>query len=301
MPVTARILLLVTLAVTLALPLACAGAGRQPWAHASPSGRGPSPWPSPRSMPGTVGQPLESGQAAPTLVGMQSGAYGGADFDTATAIQATGDGGAIVAGYTISYGAGDAQAWVLKLDGASTVTWQKTYGAPGTSRANAIYPIPAGGYILAGYTDAFGMVDSNPPGNGDAWVLKLDGSGAVVWQKTYGGSSLDEAYAVYPLSDGYIVAGVTYSSGAGNADGWLLKLADTGNITWQKTYGGSGYEAIYALFPTADFGFIAAGYTSSSGAGGADGWVLKLDSSGLVVWQKTYGTNRDEVLYNQWC
>ena len=127
----------------------------------------------------------------------------------------------------------------------------------------------------------------------DLWVLKLDTNGDIAWQKTYGGEAFDGATFIQQTSDGgYVVAGWTLSFGAGTSDMWILKLDSDGDITWQKTYGGSGedYPGIHPQ--TADEGYIVAGWTSSFGAGNRDYWLLKLDSNGDIIlaenlWRKS--------------
>jgi len=220
--------------------------------------------------------------------------YGGGDYEEAFSIQQTSDGGYIVAGETRSFGAGSADFWVLKLDASGDVVWQKTYGGGDYDYLTSIQQTSDGGYIVAGWTPSFGA------GWKDVWVLKLDASGNVQWQKTYGGGSDDEANSIQQTSDGgYIVAGWTGSFGAGSYDFWVLKLDASGNVVWQKTYGGGNWDWANSIRQTSDGGYIVAGYTESFGAGGADFWVLKLDASGDVVWQKTYGGgNNDEEAYS---
>jgi hypothetical protein len=216
--------------------------------------------------------------------------YGGSDIDYAHAIAPTFDGGYVVAGRTASFGAADSfDAWVLKLDGQGNVVWQKTYGGSYTDDAWAIAPTFDGGYVVAGHTCSSKWSSESC----DAWVLKLDGSGNVVWQRTYGGTSWDYAQAIVPTFDGgYVVAGYTASFGAGADDAWVLKLDGSGNVVWQKTYGGSYADWAYAIAPTSDGGYVVAGNTVSFGAGSSDAWVLKLDGRGNVVWQKTYGGSK---------
>jgi hypothetical protein len=224
--------------------------------------------------------------SAGAQVASWSRTYGGTSIDAATAIAPTSDGGYVVAGGTNSFGAGWSDVWVLKLDGSGNVVWQKTYGGTGQDGASAIAPTSDGGYVVAGSTNSFGASD-------DVWVLKLDGQGNVVWQKTYGGTSFDAASAIVPTSDGgYVVTAEAVSfwvSGAGASDVWVLKLDGSGNVVWQKAYGGTGIDAARAIAPTSDGGYVVAGVTSSFGAGDFDVWVLKLDGQGNVVWQKTYG------------
>jgi len=219
-------------------------------------------------------------------------AYGGGSHnEIATSIQQTSDGGYIVAGYTYSFGAGDNDFWVLKLDASGNVTWQKTYGGSYHDEAYSIHQTSDGGYIVAGFTGSFGA------GGYDFWVLKLDSSGNITWQKTYGGSSYEYANSIEQTSDGgYIIAGYTSSFGAGSQDMWILKLDSSGNVTWQKTYGGSESDMAYSIQQTSDGGYIVAGRMEPSGAGYYNFWVLKLNASGNVTWQKTYsGSSYDEA------
>jgi uncharacterized delta-60 repeat protein len=210
--------------------------------------------------------------------------YGGSSSDAVYSIQQTMDGGFVAAGSTSSFGAGSTDVWVLKLDASGNVTWQKTYGGGGYDRAWSIQQTADGGFVVAGYTDSFGA------GWDDAWVLKLDASGSIEWQKTYGGTSEDRAHFVQQTTDGgYVVAGRTSSFGAGMEDFWVLKLDASGNVTWQKTYGGGGNDSARSIQQTSDGGYVVAGRTESFGAGDRDFWVLKLDASGNVLWQKTYG------------
>jgi len=221
--------------------------------------------------------------------------YGGTGYDYARSIQQTTDGGYIVAGVTYSYSGGYQDVWVLKLDQDGNVIWQKTYGGGYTDIAFSIRQTSYGGYILVGYTTSAGA------GKTDIWVLRIDQNGNVLWQKTYGGSDNDFNFitnSIQQTSDGgYIVTGRTYSFGAGNSDVWILKLDGSGNVQWQKTYGGSNDDWAYSIQQTSDDGYIVAGGTVSFGAGNGDFWVLKLDSNGNVLWQKTYGgTDRDSAL-----
>ena len=210
--------------------------------------------------------------------------YGGTASDTLRYAQQTTDGGYIVAGYTESFGSGSNDAWILKLDEDGNVTWQKTYGGTAYDYATSSQQTTDGGYIVAGGTESFGS------GSNDIWLLKLDGSGNVTWQKTYGGTALDVLYLVQQTTDGgYIAAGYTASFGSGSNDIWLLKLDGSGNVTWQKTYGGTASDYATSVQQTTDGGYIVAGGTRSFGAGDNDAWLLKLDGSGNVTWEKTYG------------
>ncbi|WP_456365007.1 PEGA domain-containing protein [Thermococcus sp.] len=214
--------------------------------------------------------------------------YGGSDVDMAFAVAIAGNGDIIVAGVTNSFGAGNADIWVLRLDSEGNVKWQKTYGGSDIDIATAVAVAPNGDIIVAGVTNSFGA------GDGDFWVLRLDENGNVKWQKTYGGGDDDIAAAVAIAGNGdIIVAGGTDSFGAGNADIWVLRLDSEGKVKWQKTYGGRGDDVANAVAIAESGDIIVAGVTNSFGAGDGDFWVLRLDSNGNVKWQKTYGGRRD--------
>jgi stress response protein SCP2 len=203
--------------------------------------------------------------------------YGGTGNEYGWFVQQTSDGGYIVVGETTSSGAGNADAWVIKLDANGNVTWQKTYGGTGDDYAYAIQQTLDLGYIVAAETNSFGA------GSSDVWVFKLDANGNVTWQKTYGGTGSEFPWFTQQTQDlGYIVAAETNSFGAGQYDGWLLKLDANGNVTWQKTYGGSGNDYAWFAQQTSDGGYIVAGDSESFGQGGRDAWILKLDSSGSI-------------------
>ncbi len=221
--------------------------------------------------------------------------YGGPGDDQANSIQQTRDGGYIVVGVTKLFGVGADDVWVLKLDASGNVQWAKTYGGTDYDKANSIQQTSDGGYIVAGKTSSFGA------GRSDAWVLKLDASGNVQWAKTYGGANWDYASSIQQTSDGgYIVAGKTSSFDAIGDDVWVLKLDASGNVQWQKRYGGTNFDWVTSIQQTRDGGYIVAGVTLSFGAGDDDFWVLKLDANGNVQWQKTYGgTNSDGANFIQ--
>ena len=199
--------------------------------------------------------------------------YGGSDRDWADSIQQTSDGGYIVLGSTNSFGFASGTAlWILKLSSVGDVEWQKIYGASSSShRPRSIQQTMDGGYIVAGETRTWGT-------SSDIWVLKLSSEGDVEWQKAYGGNDVDEAHSIQQTYEGgYIVAGETRTWGAGG-DIWVLKLSSTGDVEWQKTYGGSG--EVHSVQQTRDGGYIVAGGIN----------VLKLSSEGDIEWQHSYGT-----------
>jgi len=203
--------------------------------------------------------------------------YGDYYSERSRSMQLTSDGGCVLAGRTESFGAGSGDVWVLKLASDGSVEWQKTYGGYWREEASSVQQTTDGGYIVAGETLSFGA------GSGDIWVLKLASDGSVEWQKAYGGSLREKASSIQQTSDGgYLVAGETLSFGAGNTDAWVLKLASDGSVEWQKTYGGIRTEEVSSIQKTTDGGYIAAGSTTTYGAGKHDFLIFKLSSNGDI-------------------
>jgi uncharacterized delta-60 repeat protein len=216
--------------------------------------------------------------------------YGGADWESAYSIRQTSDGGYIVGGRTDT---GQFEAFILKLNADGAVAWEKRFdGGALFEWVVMLQQTSDGGYIAAGQKNAMG-------GNDDFVIMKLDANGIIGWEKSYGGTQLQNVHSIQQTSDGgYIVAGETNSSGAGLKDAWILKLNADGNVsdsintypgTWQKTYGGTGNDIVRTIRQTTDGGYIVAGNTGSFGTGSQDFWVLKLNSEGAVTWEKSYG------------
>jgi len=167
---------------------------------------------------------------------------------------------------------------------STQAVWQKTFGGSYNDEAYSIQQTTDGGYIVAGSTISFGE------GGSDVYVIKLDKNGDKVWEKTFGGIADDEAKSIQQTTDGgYIVAGYTFSFGEGGSDVYVIKLDENGNESWEKTFGGNGWDEASFIQQTNDEGYIVAGYTFSFGEGWDDVYVIKLDKNGNKVWDKTYG------------
>ncbi|AHF80611.1 NHL repeat-containing protein [Thermococcus paralvinellae] len=216
--------------------------------------------------------------------------YGGKGDDSAYAVAVASNGDIIVAGSTSSFGAGDYDLWVLRLDKNGNIRWEMTYGGEYGEGALGVALALNGDIIVAGYTGGFGA------GDYDVWMLRLDSAGNVKWQKTYGGEDEDVALdvAIVKSSD-IVVGGYTYSFGAGKEDAWVLYLDGNGNVKWQKTYGREGEDEIWAISATENGDIVAAGYTTSFGAGNEDVWVLRIDDRGEIIWEKTYGGEYGDI------
>jgi hypothetical protein len=190
--------------------------------------------------------------------------------------------------------------------GQPTVDWQINLGGTSNDAARTICQTFDGGYITAGTTYSNNGDVTGFRGNRDYWVVKLNSSGGVEWQKCFGGSGVDEAYSIEQTSDsGYILAGYSSSQDGdvtgnhGVADYWILKLNNTGDIVWERSYGGSGSDWAYDIQQTFDGGFIIAGMTTTNNDGdvtgyhfsttGGDFWILKIDSAANIQWQYCFG------------
>jgi hypothetical protein len=207
---------------------------------------------------------------------------------------------------------------LAKTDANFNVLWVKTYGGTGQDWAVSIVEASDNnGYVLAGYSDSN---DGNITGNkgyGDYWVIKVDQSGSLVWQKSYGGSWYEYATSMARTQDGgYVIAGATESSDgdvvnkyANNGytndadDGWVIKIDANGNKVWTKTLGGTWGDVFSCITPAQSGGFLLSGYTRSNDGnitdldGVSDVWAVKLGENGNLLWSKTPGGSDEEYGY----
>ncbi|MDP7109456.1 MAG: hypothetical protein QF912_00525 [Dehalococcoidales bacterium] len=218
--------------------------------------------------------------------------FGGAGYDVALSVQQTADGGYIIAGRTESFGAGNNDAYLVKIDGEGNEEWYRTFGGEAYDAAYAVQQTADGGYIIAGRTESFGA------GGWDAYLVKIDGEGNEEWYQTFGGEGRDAAWTVQQTTDGgYIITGFTMSFGAGSSDVYLVKTDGEGNEEWYQTFGDEAYDAAYAGQQTADGGYIIAGVTTSFGAGNSDVYLVKTDGEGNEEWYRTFGGEANDIAY----
>lgn len=234
--------------------------------------------------------------------------YGGSARDEANSVKQTSDGGYIVAGFSYStdgdltgnYGGSD--YWVIKLNSSGNLEWQNNFGGNSYDNATDIIQTFDGGYLSIGNSNSNnGMVTGNH-GSSDVWVIKLTPSGSLQWQKSFGGSFGENAYAVEQTATGDFIIAASASSldgdvsiNHGGVDFWLLKLTSNGVLIWEKSYGGSNSESPANLAITSDGGYILAGSTNSNNGdisnafGNYDYWIVKTDSAGNLLWEKSLG------------
>jgi hypothetical protein len=227
---------------------------------------------------------------------------------------------------------GDLDYWVWKMDETGKPDWQKSLGGSGFDLLKSIRGTKDGGFILGGTSNSeagFHKKDSCK-GNTDFWVFKLNAKGDEQWQRTLGGTGQEELLSVFQTTDGGYILGGSSSSDAtltttaknaltttkkdltakssnsrGNMDYWIVKLNAQGEVQWQKTYGGKYADELRSMEQTKDGGYILGGYSNSPQSGDktepnigiGDYWVVKIDNSGTIEWQRTYGGNGDNQLY----
>jgi len=217
--------------------------------------------------------------------------FGDTYIDEAYVVRQTSDGGYIIGGMSTQFGwAGE--GWLIRTDNQGNVIWQHGYHADGTTTSNwdYIYDLVEtadGGFVAAGFT---GMNTYSHQG----WVIKVNANGNLIWNKHYGIATYwDRLFKICPTCDGnYILAGdkhVSYS-GTYKHDGWLLKIEADGDSLWSATFGGSEHDLFRALCVNDDGSIIAGGQTQSYGTVGYEGWLVKTDANGNLIWNKTYGS-----------
>jgi hypothetical protein len=209
--------------------------------------------------------------------------FGGSSDDHGNSVQQTSDGGYIIAGTTLSYGAGYYDVYLIKTDASGNEQWSQTFGGLEGDYGNSVQQTSDDGYIIAGETASYGA------GTADVYLIKTDASGIEQWSQTWGGIWNDYGRSVQQTTDGgYIITGTTLSYGLGY-DVWLIKTDASGQEQWSQTFGGFNYDDGYSVQLTIDGGYIIAGKTSSYGAGLLDVWLIKTDASGNEQWSQTFG------------
>lgn len=252
----------------------------------------------------------------------QSG-FGGDSAESLADFVPAANGGYFAAGSSGSKNSGDKKSgsyggmdyWVLKLDARRRIQWQKTFGGRGSDILTAVVATADGGCFVGGYSDSDSSGSKNDRCRGfyDYWVLKLDATGSIQWQRTLGGEGIDMLSCLLATADGgYLLGGTSGSSRCpdkaedvnGIEDYWIVRLDSSGHVRWESAIGGSGTDRLRALAPAPAGGFAVAGHSNSGRSGdksqdnwaGYDIWIVLTDSSGQVVSDRTIGgSDWDEV------
>jgi hypothetical protein len=248
---------------------------------------------------------------------------GGSGEDQARSIIATNDGSFIVVGQSDSNISGDKSEnsksngidyWIVKINSTGQKVWDKTLGGSNADQANSIITTNDGGMIVAGWSasNISGDKSENSKGSGDYWVVKLNGNGQKIWDKTIGSSGADFLSAIITTTDGgFLISGTSEVNISGDKtenskglrDYWVVKLSGNGQKIWDKTFGGNVDDNANNIIATNDGGFVIAGQSESNisgdksenSKGEADYWILKINSSGQKVWDKTFGGSDADV------
>lgn len=249
--------------------------------------------------------------------------YGGTGTDALNTIYKTSDGNIILVGSsnsgingdkTQSAWAGSVDYWIVKIDTAGNKLWDKRFGGTGDDYARDIVELPDGGLIIGGVSSSGigGNRTQASWGQSDYWVVRIDVSGNILWDKRFGGTGYDNFSTLIKATDGTILLGGTSDSGIsgdktqssrGFDDYWIVNIDTSGNKIWDKRFGGAQSDELKSLLPTADGGFLLGGNSSSpispdksqNSFGNYDYWILKTDNSGIKLWDHIYGgTDKEE-------
>jgi hypothetical protein len=199
--------------------------------------------------------------------------FGGAERDEACAVLQSSDGGYVVAGYTVSFGAGESQVYLVKTDASGNQQWARTYGA--SEEGLSARPVANGGYVIAGRCP------------GGICLIKTDADGNEVWHKIFVGVDMDYGQSVLEARDGgLVILCRTDQRRAG-----LIKTDSSGNQVWFNTFGGDSVGGVHSLLQASDGGYIFVGEVDEPGGEEFfDIWLAKADAYGREVWAKSFAT-----------
>ncbi|MBN1155018.1 hypothetical protein JXB12_08900, partial [candidate division KSB1 bacterium] len=215
--------------------------------------------------------------------------YGGQGIEKGYSIQQTIDGGYILAGGTDSYGFGDRDAWLLKINAIGEEQWSYSYGGNYFDEAAVVHQTTDGGFILGGYSQSY-------QNNNEFWILKTNEYGTELWHKSYGGLGA-YCYSIRETTDGgYISIGHAVQESTGPAsDIWFVKVNSDGERVWDKFFGGTNGDAGYAVEQTLDGGYICTGGMYRSDM---DLFLIKTDENGIEQWSKIFDYSNSDKGYS---
>jgi hypothetical protein len=209
--------------------------------------------------------------------------YGGEFNEFASYAVETNDAGYVIIGSTNTFGHGDSDIWVIKIDPKGNIEWNTTYGTPSFESPHYIIRTE-NGFLITGRTNHYGEGDM------DLLLLEIDQKGALLWNRTIGGDGDEWMWDIEKTSEGgYALGGRTNSYGSGGNDYWLMKIDVEGNLEWNTTLGGVEDERARSLVISDDGGYLLNGWSSSYTHGLIDFWLVKTDQNGLPLWNHSYG------------
>ena len=214
--------------------------------------------------------------------------YGGTRNDGGYCVRQTLDGGFVIAG-DIGPETAASNVYLIRTNAMGIERWARTLGSGYEAYGYSVQQTSDGGYIVAGSMDSLGMDDF------DVYLVRTDSNGGTLWVRRYGGDELDEGFSVQQTADSaFIVAGSTYSFGAGEFDAYLVKTKPNGDTLWTKTLGGEGCDYAYSLQLTRDSGYVIAGQMWIPDSTENDACLIKTDAHGNALWTRTYGGTADD-------
>lgn len=215
--------------------------------------------------------------------------YGRDEQEFCTSALRTTDNGVLLAGQTLSYGAGFWDYYVVRTNANGDTIWTRSYGGTGADFCTDAIETSDGGFILAGRTESFG-VDGY-----DYWVVRLNTDGDSLWTRTYGGAGDQECESICQTSDGgFALLGATSFAETDTSDFWLIRTDPQGDTLWTRSFGSSSGLWGTVIRQTADGGLILAGIIYSYSAHRKDVLIIKTDTNGDSLWSRTYGGWYDE-------
>ena len=183
--------------------------------------------------------------------------------------------------------------WIIKIDKNGNIEWDEVFGENGPDIANSIIRTKDGGYAVAGF------IWTIYAGKQDIWIIKLDENGNKEWDKTFDKDENDVAYSIIQTKDGgYAIAGSTGLKLWGEVNCWVIKLDAKGNMEWENSFGGTGWDEIFSIVQTKDGSFVTTGCVWSKGAGRGDIYVAKLNKNGDLLWDKTFGGSENDEAHS---
>ncbi|MGZ3863880.1 MAG: T9SS type A sorting domain-containing protein [Bacteroidia bacterium] len=205
--------------------------------------------------------------------------YGGVNPDIARSVKETYDKGYIVAGTSSSFGNGDADIYLIKTDSLGKHQWSKTFGGHQNDWGYSVQVATDSGYFIAGYSNSF-----NPQNGFDAYYLRTDKLGNLLWEKTVSGTDWDFIYGSTPMSDGgFILCGETFTNSHGGSDAYLIRLNKNGDTLWTKNYGGLFDETFRDVLVIQNIIYAVGKNATHATDTIADAWIVKLDTNGVIL------------------
>ncbi len=200
-------------------------------------------------------------------------------------------GGYVAAGMSSPEDTTDASIYLVHVDGVGEIIWERFYNYGSQTKAKDIKRFPGDGYLVTGYrlnNDGTGM---------DGLVMRLNNQGHLIWDFILEGPRDDVAWRSFRVEDGYITVGITESTPGEQKDAFVLRLNEDGEQVWMQTFGSERVERATSAVLLPDEGLVLAGLTRNNPTGNDDGWMLRIDAAGNILWWRQYGGEEDDEFH----